>query len=83
LFNPKIVETLFSGAPILAGFEDDDAARGATGRILKSIPKNENKPDFIFPTIFPSFIQNKMDKLEVTGSMVAILGSRLYTSLAN
>ncbi|BAS67189.1 hypothetical protein [Bathymodiolus septemdierum thioautotrophic gill symbiont] len=72
--NDEVIKTLFSGTPILAGFEDDDATRGATGRILKSIPENENKPKFIFPTIYPSFIQNKMDKLEATGSMVAILG---------
>ncbi len=67
-------KTLFSGVPILAGFEDDDATRGATGRILKSIPINEKKPIFVLPTTYPGFIQDKMDKLEVTGSMVAILG---------
>ncbi len=72
--NDEVIKTLFSGVPILAGFEDDDATRGATGRILKDIPDNENKPKLIFPTECPDFIQDKMDKLEATGSMVAILG---------
>lgn len=67
------IETLFSGAPILAGFEDDTAARGATGRILEKIPKDENKPKFIFPTTCPDFIQDKIEKID-TGSMVVILG---------
>jgi hypothetical protein len=71
--NNEVIETLFSGVPILAGFEDDDAAREATGRILESIPENENKPKFIFPTTYPDFIQDKMDEIN-TGSMVAILG---------
>jgi hypothetical protein len=71
--NNEVIETLFSGVPILAGFEDDDAARGATGRILESIPSNEKKPEFVFPTTCPNFIQDKMDKIN-TGSMVAILG---------
>jgi len=66
-------KTLFSGAPILAGFEDDDAARGSVGRILEKIPRNESKPTFNFPTIYPDFIQDKMDKIN-TGSMVAVLG---------
>jgi hypothetical protein len=69
----EAIKTLYSGAPILAGFEDDDATRGATGRILKSIPENERKPKFIFPTTYPNFIQDKMDKIN-TGSMVAVLG---------
>ena len=66
-------ETLFSGAPILAGFEDKEASRSATGRILASIPDNPQKPKFIFPEVFPDFIQPKMDEID-TGSMVAILG---------
>ncbi len=74
LYASKYEErTLFSGAPILAGFEDETAERGATGRILESIPDNESKPKFIFPTEFPEFIQEKMDQIN-TGSMVAILG---------
>ncbi len=67
------IKTLFSGVPILAGFEDDDASRGATGRILANIPTNPNKPEFVFPTTYPDFVQNKMDKIN-TGSMVTILG---------
>lgn len=69
----EVIKTLFSGAPILAGFEDDDATRGAIGRILKDTPDSEKKPKFDFPTICPNFIQNKMDEIDI-GSMVTILG---------
>lgn len=72
--NNETIETLFSGVPILAGFEDETAGRGATGRILESIPSDEKKPDFIYPTQYPDFIQEKMDKIKTTGSLVAILG---------
>jgi len=72
------VKTLFSGSPILAGYEDigtdRDADRNGKGRILKEKPRDELKPDFVFPEKFPSFIQRKMDELEETGSLVAILG---------
>ncbi len=71
--NNKGIETLFSGVPILAGFEDDKADRGATGRILEGIPDNESKPEYVFPTTYPDFIQDKMDEIN-TGSMVAIVG---------
>lgn len=71
--NNGVIETLFSGVPILAGFEDDEAERGSTGRILESIPQNEKKPKFIFPTKYPDFIQEKMNEVD-TGSMVVILG---------
>lgn len=69
------IKTLFSGSPILAGYEDlDGIPRGNTGRILEKKPSNELKPDYIFPEKFPLFIQEKMDKIDDTGSMVAILG---------
>ncbi len=75
LYASKYEEkTLFSGVPILAGFEDEIAERGATGRILEIVPKDEQKPKFIFPAEFPKFIQGKMDKIVKNGSMVAILG---------
>jgi hypothetical protein len=67
------IKQLFSGVPILAGFEDENATRGATGRILQNIPKNESKPKFIFPTTYPDFIVNKMNNVN-TGSMVSVLG---------
>ena len=67
------IKSLYTGSPILAGHEDDNAERNARGQILKEIPKNENKPQYIFPSEFPTFIKSKMDKLK-TGSMVAILG---------
>jgi len=68
------IKTLFSGVPILAGFEDERAERGATGRIIESVSDNENKPKFIFPTTCPDFIQDKMDNIDNTGSMITILG---------
>ncbi|MBT4208270.1 hypothetical protein HOE22_07990 [Candidatus Woesearchaeota archaeon] len=65
---------LFSGAPILAGFEDEqEIPRGNIGRILKEIPENELKPKFKFPELYPDFIADKMDSVN-TGSMVTILG---------
>ena len=67
------IKGLYTGSPILAGHEDDRAERNANGRILKEIPTNENKPQYIFPSEFPAFIKPKMDKLK-TGSMVVILG---------
>ncbi|MDD9860022.1 MAG: hypothetical protein OXU40_06195 [Nitrospira sp.] len=68
------VKTLFSGSPILAGYEDTTAHRNGKGRILKEKPRNELKPDFVFPEEFPSFIQPRMDALKEKGSLVAILG---------
>ncbi|CAC9961942.1 hypothetical protein [uncultured Gammaproteobacteria bacterium] len=68
------VKNLFSGAPILAGFEDkQEIPRGSIGRILEKTPEDELKPKFIFPTIYPDFIADKMNDVD-TGSMVAILG---------
>lgn len=70
-----VIKTLFSGSPILAGYKDSQGiSRGNTGRILKHKPEDELKPDFEFPTEFPTFIKPKMDKIDSTGSMVAILG---------
>ena len=68
------IKTLWTGSPILAGHEDDNTRRGSKGRVLEKEPKNKLKPDFIFPEKFPLFIKSKMDKLQETGSMVAILG---------
>ena len=68
------INTLFSGSPILAGFEDlDEIPRGSIGRIIEELPKDELKPKYLFPEKFPSFIQPKMDDID-TGSMVTILG---------
>jgi hypothetical protein len=72
--NNEKIKTLFSGVPILAGFEDENATRGATGRILEHTPTNENKPEFVFPTLYPEFIKDKMNNIIDTGSMVTILG---------
>lgn len=68
------IKNLFSGAPILAGFEDEqDIPRGSIGRILVKIPEDELKPKFIFPEIYPDFIADKMNDVDI-GSMVSILG---------
>ena len=71
--NNKI-ENLFTGSTILAGHENEDSQRGSKGRIIAKVPENEKNPKFKYPITFPIFIQSKMDKLETTGSMVAILG---------
>jgi hypothetical protein len=68
------VKSLFSGAPILAGFKDKEGiSRGSIGRILKENPKDELKPDFTLETTYPDFIADKMNDVD-TGSMVSILG---------
>jgi hypothetical protein len=68
------VKHLFSGAPILAGFKDvNGPQRGSIGRILERKPEDELDPKFIFPTVYPEFVVEKMNAVN-TGSMVAILG---------
>ena len=68
------VQNLFTGSPILAGHEDGDEDRCGQGRILQCEPEKNNEEYFVFPDEFPAFIQEKMDKVERTGSLVAILG---------
>lgn len=69
------IKTLFSGSPILAGYNDlEGIPRGNTGRILEKNPSDELKPDYDFPVEFPSFIQENMDEMDGTGSMVTVLG---------
>ena len=67
------IKSLFSGAPILAGFEDKEGIpRSNIGRILEEVP-DDLKPKFSFPATCPDFIAQKMNDID-TGSMVAILG---------
>ncbi|MGR3913246.1 MAG: ATP-binding protein [Gammaproteobacteria bacterium] len=66
-------QTLFTGQPILAGYNDGDAYRGNTGRIVKRIPRNEMKPTFAYPSEVPGFIRPKIDMLE-NGTVVVVLG---------
>lgn len=68
------IQNLFTGSPILAGHSTPEANRSGTGSILKQEPKNPQKPEPDFPVEFPDFIQQKMDLVEKTGSLVAILG---------
>ena len=69
------IKKIFSGAPILAGYVDEnDYVIGNTGRILTKKPVEEKQFEFVlFPEKFPSFIEPRMDEIN-TGSMVAILG---------
>ena len=67
------IETLFTGSPILAGYEEPDAQRGNRGRIIKQKPASEKNPIFDYLEEFPDFIKPKMDKIDV-GTVVAILG---------
>lgn len=65
--------TLFTGVPILAGFQDDGSQRGNVGRIVKRIPSNEQNPDFEYPDRLPDFMQRVMrDRSQ--GTVVCILG---------
>lgn len=65
---------LFTGSPILAGYHDGQAERGPVGRIVKEKPENESDPNFQYLDTFPAFIQNKMQCMQSTGTIVAILG---------
>ena len=67
------IKTLFTGSPILAGYEEHDAQRGNRGRIIKQKPANEKNPNFDYLEECPDFIKPQMDKID-TGTVVAILG---------
>ena len=67
------IKALFTGSPILAGYQDENAQRGNRGRIVKEKPENESNPIFVYPEEFPSFLNPKMADLD-TGTIVAILG---------
>ncbi len=72
------IEKLFSGSPILAGYQDEEGIdRGSVGRILQEVPEvpeDELSPRWEFSKDFPDFIDLKMKEVTTTGSMVAILG---------
>ena len=66
-------KTLFTGAPILAGYQDTDRSeRGNAGRIVKKWPDNESNPELKYPDTPPEFIKNRMS--DGTGTAVSILG---------
>lgn len=65
------LQSLYTGAPILAGHKDD-GDRGAIGRIVAKKPKDEKSPVYDYPAEFPSFMQGSIES--DTGSAVAILG---------
>ncbi len=65
--------TLFTGVPILAGFQDTDAKRGNVGRILNSKPEDEANPCFDYPNDMPQFMARAMGD-RGHGSIIGILG---------
>ena len=70
-----IVNTLFAGSPILAGYRDaNQSQRGAVGRIVASPPTDEKNPTYDYPFQPPSFLEDKVNAFESTGTIVSILG---------
>lgn len=69
------INTLFTGSPILAGYRDvDQSQRGAVGRIVARTPDDEKNPECDYPVQLPSFLEDKVNALESTGTIVSILG---------
>lgn len=68
-------KSLFTGSPILAGYEDANppAQRGKRGRIVRQKPASENAPQFDYLGEFPDFIADKMQSLD-SGTLVCMLG---------
>ena len=64
--------TLFTGVPILAGF-DDGKQRGNIGRILTRRPKNESSPHFNYPNQIPDFMERIIGQRR-QGTVVCIVG---------
>lgn len=71
--DKKSIKSLFTGSAILAGHNEKKVDRGNRGRIVEKRPRSELQPVFTYPTKFPDFIKNKMNKVE-SGTLVAILG---------
>lgn len=73
--NEGQISTLFTGSPILAGYQDSDQSqRGAVGRIVAQPPDNEWNPNFNYPNQPPQFLEKKVEAIEETGTIVSILG---------
>ena len=54
------ISTLFTGSPILAGYQDSDKSqRGAVGRIVAQPPDDELNPTFNYPNQPPAFLKKK------------------------
>ena len=69
------INTLFTGSPILAGYMDtDQSQRGAVGRIVASPPTDEKNPRYDYPVQPPSFLKDKVNDFQSTGTIVSILG---------
>ena len=65
-------KTLFTGVPILAGF-DDGKQRGNIGRVLARMPKNESNPQFVYPKQIPYFMERMFGQRR-QGTVVCIVG---------
>ena len=65
-------QTLFTGQPILAG-HNDGKQRGSAGRIVESVPDEEENPIFRYPTEVPDFIARKISQID-NGTVVVVLG---------
>ena len=50
-------KALFTGSPILAGYQDKDAERGNIAIIVTEKPKDEKKPQWTYPNKPPTFIE--------------------------
>ncbi len=56
LFNNPTIQppqTLFTGSPILAGYQDGKTQRSHRGRIVMNKPKNEMSPKFTYLNALP------------------------------
>ncbi len=69
----EAIKVLFTGSPILAGYQDENAQRGNRGSIVKENPNDELNPTFDYLEEFPCFLNPKMEGLD-TGTVVTILG---------
>lgn len=69
------IATLFTGSPILAGYQDSSQAqRGAVGRIVTGPPRDELNPAFNYPNRPPPILEKKVEAIKNTGTIVSILG---------
>ena len=70
------IKKAFTGITQLAGFKDENKfGRGRDGALVKKIPEDERIADLEFLDEFPSFIEEKMQKIDNgTGVMVGIVG---------
>ncbi|MYB33537.1 MAG: hypothetical protein F4X92_00100 [Gammaproteobacteria bacterium] len=67
--------TIFTGSPILAGYRSEDLVqRGPVGRIVADKPSEEKNPEYKYLDQCPRFLENILENLSSTGTVVTILG---------